>query len=135
MTGLATITISDQKVGLKFGMPALRQIYEKSARHSFLAADGRFNELGVAHVLFAGYCNYCAMKDEIPSLEFQSFYELVENIDDTEQGKAELRNALTAFEESKTVKNFMEKKKAMEMIRSTGTTSNLSAMGPSDSVL
>lgn len=127
MNGLAHITIAGQKVGLKFGLPAVKRIMEKMADHEMMV-EGQYTELGITHIIYAGYANYCLMHDTAPVIPFNGFYEQIENIDE-EDTKQEVIAAILAFEESKYVKrvikaNEEEKKKAMMILnQSTGTLS------------
>lgn len=121
MNGLAQITIDGQPVVLKFGLPALRQIVRKYAMVEMTVGDD-YSELGVAHILYAGYLNGCAMKDTIPVLSFEKFYEFVEGVEDVTVMQ-EIISSMRSFEESKAVREHLgEKKKVMEMTRpSIGT--------------
>lgn len=123
MNGLAQITIDGQPVVLKFGLPAVRRIMLKMAEQDLMDGD-YYTEIGLCHVLYAGYLNACAMRDEIAKIPFQSFYEFVENGDD-DLIKQEIVSAMRSFEESKYVKDALGKKKAATSqsnhVRSTGT--------------
>lgn len=125
MNGIAKITVAGQEVGLKFGMPAVRRFFEK-AKGLDLMLDGRYTDLGLAHLMYAGYLNYCIMKDQPPHIAFDAFYDLLEN--PGEKTREEVYEAVRAFEESKFIKPLVdakeeeEKKKVMEV--STSTKSN-----------
>lgn len=131
MNGLATITIAGQKVGLKFGLPALQRVTEKMKEYDLRS------ELGTAHILFAGYLNYCMMREEAPTLQLQPFYEYAEEVEDTPEGVAELSAAVRSFQESRCVRKVLEnaKKKAMMTAESTGMKSSPSSMENSDTPL
>lgn len=136
MEGLSEITVAGQKVGLKFGMPAVRRFFEKS-KEVLLMADGNYTDLGLAHLTYAGYLNFCIMKDRIPAIEFESFYDLLEN--PGEQTKDEMISAVRIFEESKFVKPIVDEKKKEEekkkvQEKSNGMPLNHSAMESSDSL-
>lgn len=110
MNGLAQITIDAQPVVLKFGMPALRRIMLKMTEQPLIAGE-HYTELGLCHVLYAGYLNACAMKDLPAKIPFELFYEYVENGED-EAIKQEIISAMQSFEDSKFVKETIGKKKA-----------------------
>lgn len=132
MNGLAHITIAGQQVGLKFGMPALRRIVEKMQQFDLLEGDTS-NDLGVVHILFAGYLNYCAMHDTASVLAFDAFYNYVETAPDNPDTVSELRSAVREFEESRYVKAVLDNhKKKAQIGHLTGTTSSLSALESSD---
>jgi len=129
MNGLAHITIAGQQVGLKFGMPALRRIVEKMQQFDLLEGDAS-NDLGVVHILFAGYLNYCAMHDTASVLAFDAFYNYVETAPDNPDTVSELRSAVKEFEESRYVKAVVgNHKKKVRNDHSIGMTSNPSVSG------
>lgn len=113
MNGLAQLTIDGQTVALKFGMLALRRIMRKMNEQE-LTEGNYYTELGLCHVLYAGYMNACAMKDVPADIPFETFYSFVENGDD-DRIKQEIISAMRSFEESKSVKDALDKKKAMTM--------------------
>lgn len=132
MNGLAQITIAGREVGLKFGMPAIRRIVEKMQEVKMLDGD-LANDLGVVHVLYAGYLNHCAMRDTVPDLAFEAFYDYVETAPDSLETFVELKTAVTEFEESRFVKVIVDKdKKKVTTDHSTGTKSNPSVSESSD---
>jgi len=112
MNGLAQITIDGQPVVLKFGLPALRRILDKMKTVDMITGN-QYNELGITHILYAGYCNACEMKDIPVVLPFERFYDYVDDFD-TEGVKEEIAFAIRAFEASKYVSGGGEKKKATE---------------------
>jgi len=112
MNGLAQITIDGQSVVLKFGLPALRQIVRSYTTTEMLVGD-EYSELGITHILFAGYENGCAMENKVSAIPFKKFYEYVEQVDD-EAVKQEIIGAMRAFEESKAVRDHLAKKKMPE---------------------
>lgn len=112
MNGVATITISGQVVRLKFGLPAVRRVFEKMAEHTLVEKRGeeeRYNDLGIAHVLYAGYLNGCMLHDAAPTLSFEHFYDYIEDFADDQSGKEEIIAAIRAFEESRFVKRMETK--------------------------
>lgn len=123
MNGIAQITLDGQTVVLKFGMPAVRRIMLKMAEQELMTGDF-YTELGLCHVLYAGYLNACAMKDEPPKIPFETFYEYVENGEEVSITQ-EITVAMRSFEDSKFVKDTLDKKKAATAktnhVPSTGT--------------
>lgn len=129
MNGIAEITIAGQKVGLKFGLPAVRRFFEKAKEYE-LMKDGKYTDLGLAHLLYAGYLNLCIMKDQAAKFQFEDFYMLLE--DATEETRIEVIEAVRSFEESKLIKPLADaadeaQKKKAEMSQ-TGTQSNPSVL-------
>jgi len=110
MNGIALITLDGQTVVLKFGMPALRRIAEKMAQQDLFNGE-HWNDLGISHILFAGYANHCAMMDQPVVLPFEKFYSYVEDVEDDATIK-EMAAAIACFVESKHVQALIDKKKA-----------------------
>lgn len=128
MNGIATITLNGQAVRLKFGLPAVRRIMEKMVQYK-LADDGIYSDLGLSHVLYAGYMNDCIMRDDAPAIAFEVFYDHVENLRDDEAAKIQVQEAVKAFEASRFVKAAAELVKPDEKKSSlNGTTSKHSSM-------
>lgn len=112
MNGLANITIGGQVVRLKFGLPAVRRIFEKMAEIKLVdVKDGKesYNDVGISHILFAGYLNGCMLKDELPVLLFEDFYEFVEDFSADRVNKEEIIAAIRSFEESRFIRPISDK--------------------------
>lgn len=129
MNGLAKITVDGREVVLKFGLPAIRRIMEKMLVYKLSDKTGDkevYNDLGLSHILYAGYLNGCLMRDELPEIPFESFYTLLEDAGDDKAKEAEVVKAILSFEESKKVKRAIEKLREEVEKKShlNGTTSN-----------
>lgn len=114
MNGLATITVDGREVVLKFGLPAIRRIMEKMLVYSLSDKDGdkeTYNDLGLSHILYAGYLNGCMMRDELPSVQFEAFYNLLEESMENKVLEKQVIDAIASFEASKVVKQSIEKLK------------------------
>ncbi len=109
MHGFTEIEISDKKIGIKFGLPAIRQIAEKMAKYNLITGDS-YNELGIAHIIYAGYCNNCMVKDEVPSIPFSHFYDFVEQAILDKELKEKIVPVVRIFEESRFLKQALENK-------------------------
>lgn len=109
MNGYTEIVISDHKIGLKYGLPAIRQIAEKMQKFSLITGDS-YNELGIAHIIYAGYCNECVIKDIVPTLSFNIFYEFVENAITDGDLKEKIEDTIRTFEDSRFLKSAVDKK-------------------------
>lgn len=118
MNGIANITINGNIVRLKFGLPAVKRIFEKMAGPEQMTEqegdEKRYTYFGMAQILFAGYCNGCLLEEKVPSLAFEDFYEFIEQYAFDQTGEKEITDALRAFEESRFVKNAAEKTRAEE---------------------
>jgi hypothetical protein len=104
MQNYCEITVLGQKVGLKFGLPSVRQIAEKSIKYGLSNGRDEFNELGYAHILYAGYCNNNLAKEISGPLTLEDFIDHVENCTVSNQFD-EIIMALNTFQNSKTVEN------------------------------
>jgi hypothetical protein len=72
-----TITINDQKVGLKFGMASFRYLSDKF-KDGISFENGELNEIGVAHLVYSGYYNNCLVKGVLPEMTFENLVDYVE---------------------------------------------------------
>lgn len=133
MNGVAKLTVGGQDVVLKFGLPAIRRIMEKMLQYQLTDIDEEtkgetYNDLGLSHVLYAGYLNGCMMRDVPTDIPFEAFYTLLEDCAEDKGKAAEVTAAIACFEESKIVKQSLEKLKDEVEKKSLliGTTSNLS---------
>ena len=71
------LTINGSEVGLKFGMHSLRYLRDKMNPACY---DGdSLTEIGIAHVIYGGYVNNCAIKDIQPELTFEGVVDFVES--------------------------------------------------------
>lgn len=142
--------VGDLRVGLKFGLPSVRKISEAGEKYDILSKDGGYNALGIAHVLFAGYCNNQLVKEQINHLALVDFVDVIEEafvLKSTEPQKWEsILQAMRFFADSFVVKSVIEdaKKKTQQTApppksrrksttTRTGTGSKPSATGNSDS--
>ena len=72
-----TITINDQRVGLKFGMASFRYLSDKF-KDGISFVNGELNEIGVAHLVYSGYYNNCLVKGILPEITFENFVDYIE---------------------------------------------------------
>ena len=72
-----TITINDQKVGLKFGMASFRYISDK-LKDGISFENGEINEIGIAHLIYSGYYNNCLVKGVLPEITFETLLDYIE---------------------------------------------------------
>lgn len=108
MNGIANITVGGQVVRLKFGLPAIRKIFEKMSEYEFIQ-DGIYTDMGMTHILYGGYINGCMLKDELPDIPFEAFYEYVEDFKADLTNQEEAKSAIMAFEQSRFVKKAVHK--------------------------
>lgn len=72
-----TITINDQKVGLKFGMASFRYVANK-LKDGITFENGEINEIGIAHLIYSGYYNNCLVKGVLPEMTFETLLDYIE---------------------------------------------------------
>lgn len=108
MNGYIAILMDGEKIGIKFGMPAIRQ-FGKNLKKFELITEGAYNELGIAHILYAGYCCNCQIKYEEPEIKFEKFYEFAEEALKNEERLGVIKDVVKCFEESQYVQEVVEK--------------------------
>jgi hypothetical protein len=97
--GYAKLTVDGQEVGIKFGMYCITAMMDKE-----IPTDAASSAMYTAELIYQGYVNNCMVKREQPVLEFQLFYDLVEDsFLDTEKMKI-LNDVVQVFQDSKFVK-------------------------------
>src|SRR5665213_2489017 len=102
---ITEIDFNGKKIGLKYGLPAIRSIYEKLDKVSFLAAE-TYSIVSLVQIVYSGYVNYCLVKELTPEITFEDVFDWVE---DNVAG-SEVEKAVNAFNESKYIKKAVEVK-------------------------
>jgi hypothetical protein len=129
-SGYTTILLEGQQVGLKFGLRALQQLAEKEKKVPFYQ-DNTYSDLGIAHIMYAGYCNNQYIKDADITIPFESFYNIVEDcFSDTDKVLEILKPVIECFENSKYVaplKQVIEEAQPSKKKSGHGTTSKATA--------
>jgi hypothetical protein len=111
-----TITINDQKVGLKFGMASFRYLSDKF-KDGISFENGELNEIGVAHLVYSGYYNNCLVKGVLPEMTFENLVDYIEaNMSKTEFLE-ELRNAIKIWGESDMIKTNIAVDESVEIAK------------------
>ena len=106
-----TITINDQKVGLKFGMASFRYLAEKFVE-GVSYTNGELNEIGISHLIYAGYYNNCLVKDVLPEYKFEQIVDYVEMNLKNQDFLSEMAEVVKVWGESDFVKNTIDQNKA-----------------------
>jgi hypothetical protein len=99
-----TITINDQKVGLKFGMASFRYLSDKF-KDGISFENGELNEIGVAHLVYSGYYNNCLVKGVLPEITFENLVDYVETNIMKPEFLEELKNIIKVWGESDMIKS------------------------------
>jgi hypothetical protein len=99
-----TITINDQKVGLKFGMASFRYLSDKF-KDGISFENGELNEIGVAHLVYSGYYNNCLVKNVLPEMTFENLVDYVETNIMKNEFLEELKGIIKVWGESDMIKS------------------------------
>ena len=99
-----TITINDQKVGLKFGMASFRYLSDKFI-DGVSFENGELNEIGVSHLVYSGYYNNCLVKGVLPEITFENLVDYVEVNIMKPEFLEELKNIIKIWGESDMIKS------------------------------
>jgi hypothetical protein len=99
-----TITINDQKVGLKFGMASFRYLSDKF-KDGISFENGELNEIGVAHLVYSGYYNNCLVKGVLPEMTFENLVDYVEVNIMKSEFLEELKGIIKVWGESDMIKS------------------------------
>jgi hypothetical protein len=99
-----TITINDQKVGLKFGMASFRYLSDKF-KDGISFENGELNEIGVAHLVYSGYYNNCLVKGVLPEMTFENLVDYVEANIMKNEFLEELKGIIKVWGESDMIKS------------------------------
>lgn len=111
--GYTTIEIGGKTIGLKFGLPSLRMMMEKSIKHpGMLNETTLFDETGYAYLLYSGYCNNCLVKETEPEFNFEFFMDYIEEISGDEEKSKLLANVIEVWAASRQVQRMVEKDKS-----------------------
>lgn len=72
-----TLTIYEEKLGLKFGMASFRYLQDKFVSgKSFVGNE--LNEIGIAHIIYSGYYNNCLVKEIDVKYDLEYFIDWIE---------------------------------------------------------
>jgi hypothetical protein len=99
-----SITINDQKVGLKFGMASFRYLSDKF-KDGISFENGELNEIGVAHLVYSGYYNNCLVKGVLPEMTFENLVDYVETNIMKNEFLEELKGIIKVWGESDMIKS------------------------------
>ena len=99
-----TITINDQKVGLKFGMASFRYVADK-LKDGITFENGEINEIGIAHLIYSGYYNNCLVKGVLPEMTFETLLDYIEANIMKQDFIDELKEIIKVWGESDMIKN------------------------------
>jgi hypothetical protein len=97
------LKLNDQEIGLKFGMYSARYLSDKLTNGYCFNGD-EITEIGIAHVIYGGYLNNCAIKDIQADITFEDIVDHVESsITDASKVDA-LTSVIKVWSESQLIK-------------------------------
>jgi len=73
-----TITVKEEKLGLKFGMASFRYLQDKFVSGKTFIGN-ELNEIGIAHIIYSGYYNNCLVKEIDVKYDLEYFIDWIEN--------------------------------------------------------
>jgi hypothetical protein len=97
------IEIDGNTIGLKFGMASFRYLQNKMT-DGISFDNNTLNEIGIAHILYSGYYNNCLIKQEIPSLTFETFVDYIEANLTNQQFLEDIKNVIEIWANSDFIK-------------------------------
>ena len=102
-----TITINDQKIGLKFGMASFRYLSDKFVE-GVAYTSNELNEIGIAHIVYSGYFNNCLVKGSEATLSFEYFVDYIEANLTNDEFLNELKNVIAIWGDNDFIKKTQE---------------------------
>jgi len=97
------IEIEGNIIGLKFGMASFRYLQGKMI-DGIAFDDNTLNEIGIAQILYSGYYNNCLIKEEIPSISFETFVDYIEKNLTNDLFLEEIKKVIIIWSESDFIK-------------------------------
>ena len=109
-----TININGETVNLRFGMASFRYLSTKDIKD--------FDEIGVSHILYSGYYNWCLVNEVIPALKFADFVDYVETA--MNKDVSEINAAMKVWSDNQLLKDAVDEGKKKKISkRSKGSPS------------
>lgn len=99
-----TININGEEISLKFGMASFRHISDKFVDGISFDNNG-INEIGVSHLIYSGYYNWCLVKMEKPKLTFENIVDFVEMNLTNEKFIEEVKEVVKVWSDSEFIKD------------------------------
>ena len=103
-----TITIDQDKIGLKFGMASFRYLSDKFVQG--VAFDtNQLNEIGIAYIIYSGYYNNCLVKGVETTLSFENIVDYIESNLTNNDFLDELKKVMEVWTNSDLIRKTQEK--------------------------
>lgn len=124
-SGYIKVQIGEQSIGLRFGFDAIVMFAEASAKKEkkyFRKVEVKEGEepksmltiLGMAKLFHCAYLNNCEIKEVDPELTNEDFYNWVEELNDTKEGRVVMRSVVDVYVGSTSSKKLVEAAEAEE---------------------
>jgi hypothetical protein len=97
------ITINGEQTALKYGMASFRYLMDKFVDGISFDGDS-LNEIGVSHLIYSGYHNWCLVKVEKPKYTFEDIVDYVEANLSNEKFLQEVQDVVKVWSESDFIK-------------------------------
>jgi hypothetical protein len=107
-SGLCSITVNGEAIGLRFAIVATRMFLEKMVEEPEIISGDTINEVGAANLIYCGYVNNCMVKDMVPEKTLGFFLEFVEQAFVDEGVKNQIIEVAKVYSESKYSKKVIE---------------------------
>jgi hypothetical protein len=102
-----TITINDQKVGLKFGMASFRYLQDKLVEGKSYQ-DGNINEIGIAQIIYSGYFNNCLVKDVEPTIKVEDVVDWIEMNLNNDEVMTQIKSVIEMWTNNQYIKTALD---------------------------
>jgi len=100
-----TLTINNEKIGLKFGMASFRYLSEGKFVEGKSFQNNIITEIGIAHIIYSGYMNNCLVKEIDEQYSFEFFVDFVESNIKNEKVMDEIKNIINIWANSDFIKS------------------------------
>lgn len=124
------INIKGEDISLKFGMASFRYLSDKFVNGVSFDESG-FNEIGISHLIYSGYYNWCLVKVEKPKYSFEDVVDYVEANLTNEKFIEDIKEVVKVWSDSDYIKSTTDKTSDEEPKKKTSRGRKLS---PSPSV-
>ena len=95
------ININGVEYNLRFGMASFRYLADKNIEN--------FDEIGVSHIIYSGYHNWCLVNEVIPVLKFVEVVDYVESC--LQNDMTEVNEVIKVWGENQLIKDATDTKK------------------------
>lgn len=102
------INIKGEDISLKFGMASFRYLSDKFVSGVSFDEAG-FNEIGISHLIYSGYYNWCLVKVEKPKYSFEDVVDYVEANLTNEEFIEDIKEVVRVWSDSDYIKSTTDK--------------------------